>query len=145
MDIVSITGSPSARTLWEEGRMPGRDVATLATAVVLTAALADIALSPRLGLLFDLVFVTASVGAALLVRPADFFTVGTWPPLAMTATVSLLAVADSASVADPGDSVIQAIVSGLSAHSFALVIGYGLCLAILAVRRPYVARAGGFA
>lgn len=137
---VSHASPPRARTLWEEGRTPGREVVALATALALTALLVDVALSARLGLLFDLAFVSICVGAALLVRPADFFAVGAWPALAMLASVVLLALTDPAAVADPGDGLAQAIVSGLSAHSVALVTGYALCLALLAVRRAALTR-----
>lgn len=140
MTGVSHASPPHARTLWEEGRTSGREVVALATALMLTALLADVALSADLGLLFDLAFVSICVGAALLVRPSDFFAVGAWPALAMLASVVLLAAVDPAAVADPGDGVAQAVVSGLSAHSVALVAGYALCLALLAVRRSVLSR-----
>lgn len=134
-------GDRAQRTLWEEGRTPGREVVALATAIALTALLLDVWLSADLGLLFDLVFVTVCVGAALLVRPEDFFTVGTWPPLAMVGAIALLAITDPAAVADAGDGTVQAVVSGLSTHSVALVLGYAACLALLAVRRRFEERA----
>ena len=37
-------------------------------------------------------------------------------------------------IAHPRDGVVQAVVSGLSHHSGALVAGYVLCLACLAIR-----------
>jgi uncharacterized membrane protein (GlpM family) len=121
-------------TLWESGEEPGHEVAALAVALLLTAATVDLALADRIGLLFDLAFVTVCVRAALMVRPRDFFTVGVLPPLAMLAVVALLAVAEPAGVAHPQDGVVQATVSGLSTHAIALVIGYLLCLGVLAVR-----------
>ena len=123
-----------SRTLWESGEEPGHEVAALALALLLTAVTIDLALADRLGLLFDLVFITVCVRAALMVRPADFFTVGVLPPLAMLAAVALLAVAEPAAVARPQDGVVQATVSGLSGHAIALVVGYLLCLGVLAVR-----------
>ena len=69
-----------------------------------------------------------------MVRPAGFFTVGVLPPLAMLACVALLAVAEPAAVAHQQDGVVQATVSGLSGHAIALVIGYLLCLGVLAIR-----------
>ena len=130
------------RTLWEEGRRPGREVASLAVAVLLTVTVLDLLLSAPLGLMFDLCFVTLCVGAALLVRPADFFTVGVLPPLAMLVVVLLLGISEPASVADATDGFVQATVSGLSSHALALVFGYGACLALLATRRHFLARAG---
>ncbi len=123
-----------SRTLWEQGEEPGHEVAALAVALLLTATTIDLALADRLGLLFDLTFVTVCARAALMVRPAGFFTVGVLPPLAMLACVALLAVAEPASIAHEQDGVVQATVSGLSGHAIALVIGYLLCLGVLALR-----------
>ena len=128
-----------SRTLWEQGEEPGHEVAALAVALLLTAATVDLALADRLGLLFDLTFVTVCARAALMVRPAGFFTVGVLPPLAMLTCVALLAVAEPAAVAHEQDGVVQATVSGLSGHAIALVIGYLLCLGVLAIRN----QAGG--
>ena len=123
-----------SRTLWEQGEEPGHEVAALAVALLLTATTIDLALADRLGLLFDLTFVTVCARAALMVRPAGFFTVGVLPPLAMLTCVALLAVAEPAAVAHEQDGVVQATVSGLSGHAIALVIGYLLCLGVLAIR-----------
>ena len=130
----------ASRTLWEQGEEPGFEVAALAVALLLTAVTIDLALADDLGLLFDLAFVTVSAGAALRVRPTDFFTVGVLPPLAMLLAVVLLAFAEPASIAHARDGVVQATVSGLSAHAIALVIGYLLCLGVLAVRNQVQAR-----
>lgn len=124
-----------APTIWEEGREPGNEVAALLVALLLTATVLDLLLSHPLGLLFDLAFVTLCVGAALKVRPTDFFAVGVLPPLAMFGTVLLLAITEPDAVANPDDGVVQATVSGLSRHGVALVIGYFLCLGLLAARR----------
>jgi len=123
-----------SRTLWEQGEEPGHEVAALAVALLLTATTIDLALADRLGLLFDLTFVTVCARAALMVRPAGFFTVGVLPPLAMLTCVALLAIAEPAAVAHEQDGVVQATVSGLSGHAIALVIGYLLCLGVLAIR-----------
>ncbi|GEB14293.1 hypothetical protein GUY44_21975 [Pimelobacter simplex] len=137
---MSSTAQPRPRTLWEEGRRPGRDVVSLAVALLLTATVLDLLLSDGLGLLFDLAFVTVCVGAALAVRPSDFFAVGVLPPLAMFAIVLLLALTDPGSVARADDNAVQATVSGLSRHAVALVLGYGACLGLLAARRSYLQR-----
>ncbi len=109
-------------------------MAALVVALLLTATTIDLALGDRLGLLFDLTFVTVCARAALMVRPADFFTVGVLPPLAMLTAVLLLAIAEPGAVAHAQDGAVQATVSGLSGHAVALVIGYLLCLGVLAVR-----------
>lgn len=131
---------PRPRTLWDEGRRPGRDVVALFVALLLTFAVADLLLSEGLGLLYDLVFVTLCVGAALLVRPSDFFAVGVLAPLAMLGVVLLLAVSDPAAVAEAQDGVVQATVAGLSRHALALALGYGASLGLLAVRRSFLQR-----
>ncbi len=135
---MSTARHPPPRTLWEEGREPGRDVAALTFAVLLTALVVDLLLSEDLGLLFDLTFVTLCVTAALTVRPLDYFTVGVLPPIAMLATMLLLAVTEPGSVAHRTDGVVQATITGLSSHSVALVTGYLLCLGLLAVRRGFL-------
>ncbi|UUW89778.1 DUF6542 domain-containing protein [Pimelobacter simplex] len=137
---MSSTAHPRPRTLWDEGRRSGRDVVSLAVALLLTATVLDLLLSDGLGLLYDLVFATLCVGAALAVRPSDFFAVGVLPPLAMFAIVLLLALSDPGSVARADDGVVQATVSGLSRHAVALVLGYGACLGLLAARRSYLQR-----
>jgi hypothetical protein len=124
-----------ARTLWEEGREPGRQVVALGVALALTVAAIDLALVGRLSLFFDLCFVALCLVVALAVRPTDFFTVGVLPPLIMVTVFALLGATRPEAVAHPEDGVVQAVVSGLSHHSGALVVGYVLCLACLAVRQ----------
>jgi hypothetical protein len=127
------------RTVWEEGRESGREVVALGFAVALTVVLVDVATSIRVGLLFDLCFVVLCVGLALAVRPDDFFVVGVLPPLLMGGLFALLAVTKPASIGDPDDGLVQATVSGLSHHSFALMAGYALCLGVLFVRHRVAA------
>lgn len=123
------------RTLWEEGRHPGRLVVGAATLALLGAVLVSLLVGNRIGILFDLAFVVVCLGAALSVRPADFFTVGVMPPLLLAATVTLLAFVDRAAVARADDALAQGVVSGLAHHAIALVIGYALTLAVLALRQ----------
>jgi hypothetical protein len=130
-----------ARTLWEEGNEPGRQVIVLGLAVMLTAVVVDLALGEHQSLFFDLCFVAMCVGLALAVRPSDFFTVGVLPPLLMVAVFVLLGTVAPAAVAHRGDSVVQAVVSGLATHAGALVLGYAVCLGTLALRQRFLARA----
>jgi hypothetical protein len=123
------------RTLWEEGREPGRQVVALGAALALTAVVIDVAVVGRVSLFFDLCFITMCVAVALAVRPTDFFTVGVLPPLLMVGVFTLLGLTRPGVIADPRDGVIQAVVSGLSHHSVALVVGYLLCLGCLALRQ----------
>jgi hypothetical protein len=129
-----------ARTLWEEGREPGREVVALGVALALTAVVVDLLLVGRVSLFFDLCFVALSLGLALAVRPTDFFVVGVLPPLIMVGVFVLLGLTRPAVIAHPEDGVVQAVVSGLSHHSGALVVGYLLCLACLAQRQRVAAR-----
>jgi len=123
-----------ARTLWEEGREPGRQVVALGAALALTVVVVDLMLIGRVSLFFDLCFVALCGGLALAVRPRDFFIVGVLPPLIMLGVFALLGLTRPAVIAHPQDGMVQAVVSGLSHHSTALVAGYLLCLAVLAVR-----------
>ena len=124
-----------ARTLWEEGHEPGRQVVALGAALALTAVAVDLALVGRVSLFFDLCFIAVSLGLALVVRRADFFVVGVLPPLLMVGVFALLGLTRPAVIAHPEDGVVQAVVSGLSHHSGALVVGYLLCLGCLALRQ----------
>lgn len=132
-----------ARTLWEEGHEPGYQIVALGLAVALSVAALDLARADRVTGLFDVAFVLVCVALALLVRPEDFFTVGVLPPLIMAGVFVLVAVAKPAAIAQPDDGLVQAVVSGLSTHAVALGVGYGLCLACLAVRRSYAAQSSG--
>lgn len=123
-----------SRTLWEEGHEPGRQVVALGMALALTTVVVDLAVVGRVSVFFDLCFVATCVAIALAVRPTDFFTVGVLPPLIMVAVFILLGITRPGVIAHPDDGVVQAVVSGLSRHSTALVIGYALCLACLAIR-----------
>jgi hypothetical protein len=126
---------PGSRTLWEEGRTPGREIVALGVALALTAAALDLLLTERMSLLFDLGFVALCVALALAVRPDDFFTVGVLPPLLMLSTILLLAMSRAEAIAKAHDGVVQAVVSGLAHHSLALGLGYVLTLGVLAVRQ----------
>jgi hypothetical protein len=136
------TGLPHRRTLWEEGRTPGRLVATAAGLLVLLVVLVDVPVFHHLNLLFDIGFVLACAAAALAVHPRDFFVIGVLPPLLMAGTVAVLVIVSRGSVAEPTDGFVQGVVSGLAHHAGALVLGYGLTLALLAVRQVAIRNAG---
>ncbi len=130
------------KTLWEEGRHPGRSVRAVAVTALLLAALVDGLVFGRLSLLFDVVFVVLSLTAALAVRPRDFFTVGVLPPLMMFGAVLLLALVSRETVAESTDGLVQAVVSGLALHAGALVTGYVLTLIVLWVRQTALRNSG---
>jgi hypothetical protein len=95
-----------------------------------------------INLVYDVVFVLACVAAALAVRPRDFFMVGVLPPLLMLSIVLLFAIVARDAVADPRDGIVQATVSGLAHHAGALVLGYALALAVLALRQLALRNSG---
>lgn len=136
------TGATRHRTLWEEGRKPGRLVANVAVLLVLLVVVLDLTLFRGITVVFDLAFVLVCVAAALAVRPRDFFVIGVFPPLLMAGTVTLLALGFRGAVADRGDGFGQAVVSGLAHHSGYLVLGYGLTLGILALRQLALRHSG---
>ncbi|WP_157544945.1 DUF6542 domain-containing protein [Nocardioides halotolerans] len=123
-----------ARTLWQEGHEPGRQVVALGLALTLTVAVLDLGIGGRVGLLFDLAFVAVCVALALLVRPQDFFTVGVLPPLIMLAVFVLVAISQPVAIASDDDGLVRTVVTGLSHHAVALGVGYAACLLCLAVR-----------
>lgn len=102
----------------------------------------DLFLTHRLSPVFDAVFVLVCLAAALAVRPRDFFVVGVLPPLLMLSTVSLFAITARSAVAEEVDGLVQAVVSGLAHHARALVVGYAVALAILALRQVALRNSG---
>jgi hypothetical protein len=131
-----------ARTLWEEGHEPGRQVVALGLALVLTVVVVDIGVGGRVGDFFDVAFVAVCLAVALLVRPEDFFTVGVLPPLIMLVVFGLVAATQPVAIAERDDGLVQAVVTGLSHHAVALGIGYAACLACLAIRDQVLNRRG---
>jgi len=109
-------------------------VVALGLALALTVVVIDVGLGGRVGLVFDLAFVGVCLVVALLVRPEDFFTVGVLPPLIMLVVFALLAASRPATIASHDDGVVQAVVTGLAHHAFALGVGYAACLVCLVVR-----------
>ena len=123
-----------ARTLWEEGHEPGRQVVALGLALSLTVAVLDVTIGGRIGTGFDLGFVAVCLAVALLVRPEDFFTVGVLPPLLMLAVVVLVGLWERVAIAPTADGLGPAVLGGLAGHAVALGVGYAGCLVFLAVR-----------
>lgn len=125
---------------WQAGRESGPAVVALGAAVALSVIALDLVLAGEVGLFFDLWFVVLCLGLALLVRPGDFFTVGVLPPLIMLGAFTVVALSRPEAIADPGDNLVQAVVSGLAHHSAALVAGYTLCLVTLWARQRVTSR-----
>ena len=66
----------------------------------------------------------------------------TMPPLLMAGTMLVLAIVARSTIADKGDGIVQATVSGLAHHAGSLVLGYGLALLVLALRQVAARNAG---
>ena len=123
-----------AEAFWEVGREPGRQVVSLGVAVTLTAVSIDVLLVGRVALCFDLAFMVLGRGGAALGRPRDFYLVALLPPLLMTLVFAFVALVARDAIADPADSLLQALVSGVATHGVALFFGYALCLGWLGWR-----------
>jgi hypothetical protein len=136
------TGATHQRTLWEEGRKPAPLVVLASALLMLLVVLLDLLAFRDLTVLSDIAFVMICAGAALSVRPREFFVVGVLPPLLLAGVVVFLALLSRDAVADPADGVGQALVSGLAHHAEALVVGYALTLVLLALRQVALRNAG---
>jgi hypothetical protein len=123
-----------ADTRWQAGREPGLQVVSLGVALTLTAVALDVLLVGSLTLFFDLCFVALCLGLAALVRRQDFYLVALLPPVLMVVVFGFVAVVARDAIADPRDSILQAVVSGVATHGVALFIGYALCLGWLGWR-----------
>lgn len=119
---------------WQVGQEPGRQVALLGVALTLTAVAVDVLLVGSLSLFFDLCFMALCLGLAALVRRQDFYLVALLPPVLMVVVFGFISLVARDAVADPRDSVLQAVVSGVATHGVALFIGYALCLGWLGWR-----------
>ena len=119
---------------WEVGHEPGRQVVSLGVAVTLTAVSIDVLLAGSLTFFFDLCFMALCLALATLVRRRDFSLVALLPPVLMTAVFGFVALVARDAVADPRDSLLQAVVSGVATHGVALFVGYALCLGWLGWR-----------
>ena len=115
--------------------MSGSRVIRLSVLAGLLLLGVDLAINRHLTLVFDIGFVLICVGAALAVRPRDFFQVGVLPPLLLLGLVTLVALVQRDWVADAGDGLVQAVVSGLAHRASGLLAAYVLTLAILALRQ----------
>lgn len=133
----------SAPTVWEEGNWSGDRVTRLSALLCLVLLGLDLALTHGIGLVFDIGFALICIAAALAVRPRDFFRVGVLPPLLLLGCAVVVSLVHRTAVANPGDGYVQAVISALAHHSGALLAGYALALAVLAIRQRVAARSAG--
>jgi hypothetical protein len=130
--------SEARTTLWEEGHEPGRQVVALGLALALTVVVIEVAVSGRVGPVFDVAFVVVCLTVAMLVRPADFFTAGVLPPLVMLVVFVLVAVSHPGALSSGDAGLVSTVASGLADHAVALGVGYAGCLLCLAIRDQFV-------
>jgi hypothetical protein len=123
-----------AHTWWQVGHEPGRQVVSLGVALTLTAVALDVLLVGSLTLFFDLCFMALCLGLAALVRREDFYLVALLPPVLLVLVFGFVAIVAREAIADPRDSFLQAVISGVVTHGVALFIGYALCLGWLGWR-----------
>ena len=117
---------------WAVG-MPGRGIILLATTSLVLVAVADVALTQRISMFFDLCFVVICLVAAMGVRRSDLFTPGVLPPLVLgVVLVGVAAMRPDALGAAQG--LANSFLVGLANHAGALVGGYAVSLAIVAAR-----------
>lgn len=113
---------------------PGPPVLLLAPALVATFLGLDIALGHDLGLLFGLGFVTVCVGLGLMAEPDDFFLAAVLPPLMMLASMLLVGITMPSAFGFPSAGAVEGVIAGFAHHSWALGLGYVVCLVMLGVR-----------
>jgi hypothetical protein len=120
--------------------MSGSRTTRLAALACVVLVAADLAATGRIDLVFDLGFDAVCIGAALAVRPRDFFSIGVLPPILLLVVCAVLSLARRSAIAGPGDGFVQALVTGLAQHAGALAAGYALTLGVLAVRHRVLGR-----
>jgi hypothetical protein len=115
--------------------MSGSRVTRLAALAGVLVLSIDLAIFGHPSVIFDVGFVVICVGAALAVRPADFFRVGVLPPLLLLGLMTVAALVHRAWLGPADNGVLQAVVSGLAHRASGLLIAYLLTLAVLAMRQ----------
>lgn len=100
----------------------------------------DVLITGHLSLVFGLCFPLICLGAALAIRPAHFFQVGVLPPLLMLGLVGLLTAIHRPAITSTPISFTQDLINGLADHAVALLVGYALCLGVLAIRHHFLQR-----
>lgn len=126
--------------MWEEGRWSGSRVTRFSVFACAVLVAISLVVSGRLGPVFDIGFVLLCIAIALAIRPTEFFNVGIMPPILVLAVCFVLSIVHRGSIAPADDGFVQAIISGLAHRSGALMAGYALALAILAIRTRVVRR-----
>lgn len=120
--------------------MPASRVIRLSLLLSALVVLVDLLITGRLSLIFGLAFPLICVASAIAVRPRDFFAVGVLPPILMFLVMVVVSATDRTAVAQASDGTAQGVITGLAEHAVSLLVGYALCLAVLAVRQQFLRR-----
>lgn len=117
-----------SRAQWAWGDESESHVVVLGLAVALTVVALDHLMVGRLSLFFDLCFITLCLALAVRVREDGWFVMGLFPPVLMLAVFLLVGLTAPHLIAERDDGLVQAVISGLTHHSTALLAGYALSL-----------------
>lgn len=135
MTVPYFEAVTSAQPSWLHGTEPGRQVVALGFALVLTAVAIDYLIGDSLSVFFDLCFITICLLLAVRVELASLHLAAILPPVLMLTVLVLLGLAAPGAIARPQDGLVQAVVTGLTHHSVALVAGWALALTTFEGRR----------
>jgi hypothetical protein len=117
---------------------PRRLVITAAAAVLVLAAALEILVRGHVGLLTGLCLILVSVGAALMMRPAELFTAGILPPLLTLGVLIAIAAVHPQGIGvhslDPAASTAQVVIAGFVDLAGALVVAHLLALLLVGMR-----------
>jgi len=117
---------------------PRRLVLLGAAAGLVLAATCEILVRGSLGLVTGLGLVVVSIGAALLMRPAELFTAGILPPLLSLGLLIVVAVVHPQAIGvrslDPGAGTAQVVIAGFVDLAGALVVAHLLALLLVGMR-----------
>lgn len=121
------------------GAEPSRRLVIAAAAAVLVLAAAlEILVRGQVGLLTGLSLVLVSVGAALLMRPAELFTAGILPPLLTLGLLIGIAIVHPQGIGvsslDPAAGTAQVAIAGFVDLAGALVVAHLLALLLVGMR-----------
>ena len=129
---------PSAKAPWVGAEPPQRLVIAAAAAVLVLAATLEILVRGEVGLLTGLSLVLVSIGAALLMRPAELFTAGILPPLLTLGLLIGIAVVFPQGIGvrslDPAAGTAQVAIAGFVDLAGALVVAHALALLLVGMR-----------
>lgn len=106
----------------------------MAMAATAAVASADVALTARLSMFFDLCFILVCLWAALVVRRRGLYAAGVLPPLLLGAVVAVLALRFPSAVTSSDLTFVSTWLTGLTLHGGALAAAHLVVLVIVGLR-----------